>query len=42
MYIALTLEAEFLGFSEYVVMPGEIHVILQLNDFFLFHTIGNY
>lgn len=42
MYIALTLEAEFLVFSEYVVMPREIHIILQLNYFFLFHTTGNY
>lgn len=36
MYMALTLEAEFLVFSEYVVMPREIHIICQLNDFFCF------
>lgn len=42
MYIALTLEAEFLVFSQYVVMPEEIYIILQLNDFFLFHTRDNY
>lgn len=42
MYIALTLEAEFFVFSEYVVMPQEVHIILQLNYFFLLHTTGNY
>lgn len=31
-----TYLAEFLVFSEYVVMPQEIHIMLQLNYFFWF------
>lgn len=33
MCVALNLEAEFVVFSEYVMMLGETHLILQLNDF---------